>query len=90
MDEKDLYGKTPLHNACIFSHTATAVALIERGAGVNEKGKLGFTPLHFACISGHTATAVGLIERRANVNEKDQLYGKFPLRHASGVILPQR
>ena len=62
-----------LHTACqSFGDTLAAIALIEKGADVNEKDIGGNTPLHYACDSGHTATAVNLIERGASVNEKDK------------------
>ena len=67
-----------LSDACARGDTPAAVALIERGATVNEKNQNGDTPLHEACYSGHTATAVALIERGASVNEKDQ-FGWTPL-----------
>ena len=70
-----------LHDACARGDTLAAIALIERGASVNEQDQFGRTPLHEACSSGHTATAVALIERGASVSEKDQ-NGWTPLYNA--------
>jgi hypothetical protein len=70
-----------LIGACGRGDTLAAIALIDRGASVNEKVQFGQTPLHLACNSGHTATAVALIERGASVNEKDQ-DGQTPLCYA--------
>jgi hypothetical protein len=70
-----------LHDACWSGDTLVAIALIERGASVNEKDRYGQTPLHYACSNGHTATAVALIERGASVNEKDR-DGWTPLHRA--------
>ena len=67
VNEKDQSRCIPLYKACADGHTATAVALIERGADVNEKEhRVGWTPLFYACYSDHTATAVALIERVNN------------------------
>ena len=65
----------------ITTKTGLSVALIERGASVNDKDRDGSTPLHFTCLSGHTATVVALIERGASVNEKNQS-GETPLHRA--------
>jgi hypothetical protein len=72
-----------LNGACQRGDTLAAIALIERGASVNEKDRIGWTPLHLACRSGHTATAVTLIERGASVNEKSQ-FGHTPLHETCG------
>ena len=76
-----LKSEMSLHAACGRGDTQAAIALIERGASVNETNQDGDTPLHDACDYGHTATAVALIERGASVNKKDQS-GWTPLHDA--------
>jgi hypothetical protein len=85
-----------LHFACDLGKTHAAIALIERGANVNEKNTCGMTPLNCACRSGHTALAMALIEKGANMDEKNQT-GKTSLylacqRHktATAVALIER
>ena len=41
----DMYGRTPLHNACINSHLDMVQLLIDRGADVNVADRYGVTPL---------------------------------------------
>ena len=72
MNDKNQFGQSPLHYACLFGHTVTAVALIERGASVDEKDQAGQSPLHYACESGHSDTAIVLLENGAvGLNDRD-------------------
>ena len=78
MHEKDQYGWTPLYLACSSGHAVIAMALIEKGANVNDKNRLGRTPLYYACIWGHSATAMTLLENGAvGVNDRDH-FGNAP------------
>ena len=65
--------ETPLIIACQNGHTETALALIEKGADINQvatgKNNAGATPLHFACGFGHTETALALIKKGADINQ---------------------
>ena len=71
LTEENQNGWTPLHCACYYSHTATAVDLIER-ANENEKDQDGRTPLFRACIFSHSATAILLLEHETvGVNDRD-------------------
>ena len=90
MNRTNQFGRTPLHWASYYGHTAAAVALIERGAGVNEKDHFVENPLHHACQAGHTATAVALIERGAIGMRKVTTDGLLSTQHAALVILPHR
>jgi len=49
VDAKDDRGRTPLHRACENGHTATALALIDRGADIYADDFDERTPLHRAC-----------------------------------------
>jgi ankyrin repeat protein len=87
VNEKGKFVFTPLHNACIFGHTATAVGLIERGATVNEKSQFGETPLFRACVNGHSATPIALLENGAvGVNDRDTRNGSTPSYWACTVM----
>jgi hypothetical protein len=67
-----LKSKMSLHDACRIGDTLAAIALIERGASVNEKDQIGWTPLHAACRSGRSVTAIELLENGAlGLNDRD-------------------
>jgi ankyrin repeat protein len=44
---KDVYGRTPLHWACMNGYKAIALALVDRGADIHEKDKHGKTSADF-------------------------------------------
>ncbi len=70
VNDKD--GYTPLHVACIKSHTEIAMVLIEKGADVNICDKNGCTPLHYECyFNGNTEVVMALIDQGADVNARD-------------------
>ena len=50
---QDVYGDSPLHDACRFGHVAAADALVQNGANKNLKNKLGQTPLDLAAEHGY-------------------------------------
>ena len=65
-----------------YGHTATADALIARGADLAATDIDGWTPLHHAARYGDSATADALIARGAPLNAKDKS-GLTPLNHAT-------
>ena len=69
MNEKDLDGSIPLHYACLSGRTATAVALIERGASVSEKIQIGWTSRIKAMRGYHRSHITNIF----NVNQWDYL-----------------
>jgi len=85
INEKDKYGNTPLHYACMNKNFKIVKLLLEKKdkngnciANVNEKNKEGYSPLHYACIIGDNKLVKLLLEKKnrngnyiANVNEKD-------------------
>jgi len=54
---------------------ATVIALLDKGADVNEVGRSKFTPLHWAAYYGKDDMAKLLLERGANPNVKAGRYG---------------
>ena len=67
-----MQSEMSLHYACESGDTLAAIALIERGANVNEKNQIGWNPLHFACLNSHSVTAIALLKNGAvGVNDKD-------------------
>jgi ankyrin repeat protein len=78
-------GMTPLMHAVRQGYVATAAALLDAGANVNQQNEGdGTTPLLVALINGQYDAAMLLIERGADpslaaVNKKGQGNGVFPL-----------
>ena len=71
-----------LHTASESGDILAVIALIERGATVNEKQPSGRSPLHFACVFGHAATAIALLDNGAvGVNDRSST-GLTPSYHA--------
>ena len=48
LNEKDIYGCTPLHRAAGCGHLKVVVKLVELGAKLNEKNHQGHTPFDSA------------------------------------------
>ena len=62
-------GLAPLHLAARDGHVATAMALVESGADIDQRsGGDGSTPLLIATINGHFDLAMGLFEAGADPN----------------------
>ena len=53
------------------SNKEVVLALIEKGANVNDKDKSGKTPIIYAAENGHGEVVLALIEKGANINDKD-------------------
>lgn len=74
----DNYRDTLLMLIVKNSHREAVLALIERGANVNDKDIWDSTPLMWAAGDGLREVVLALIEKGANVNDKDKS-GKTPL-----------
>eukprot|EP00803_Ostreobium_quekettii_P006412 evm.model.scf_1038.1 EVM.evm.TU.scf_1038.1 scf_1038:4858-7344(+) len=77
INEKDRYGRTPLHWAAEHGHKITAEILIDLGAEVRATENLGRTPIHLAARSTHCELLQSLLEgmeedeRKQVVNMQD-------------------
>eukprot|EP00471_Norrisiella_sphaerica_P008449 CAMPEP_0184499778 /NCGR_PEP_ID=MMETSP0113_2-20130426/42489_1 /TAXON_ID=91329 /ORGANISM="Norrisiella sphaerica, Strain BC52" /LENGTH=1223 /DNA_ID=CAMNT_0026887825 /DNA_START=42 /DNA_END=3710 /DNA_ORIENTATION=+ len=60
-------GKTPLHWAAPFSHSAVIELLLEADADVEARDRRGWRPLHFAVSEGNLEAAETLLEHKSNV-----------------------
>jgi ankyrin repeat protein len=79
-NEKDEYGRTPLHIAIMHGNTEIIKVLLQNGASLNEKTCNGYTPLHFASRYGYIETVKELLFFGAdytiqNVEGEDGLHG---------------
>jgi ankyrin repeat protein len=66
-EEKDQDGNTPVHWACLKSHSDILKALLEKDFLFDHQNKLGDTPLHFACASGFADGVKQLIAKGAKI-----------------------
>jgi ankyrin repeat protein len=62
VDEKNMYGLTPLHIAAENGRLSFAEFLVGNGAYMEESSVQGMTALHFARESGHEGVATRLLE----------------------------
>lgn len=77
INEKNGFGRTPLHLACFFSKTlsseTTVMLLIENGANVNSKDIFNWSPLHSAVRYSGTKSTENtvriLLNSGANIND---------------------
>jgi hypothetical protein len=66
VNEKNQIGWNPLHFACLNSHSATAMALLENGAvGVNDRDICGITPSYSACLRCTADVVIRMIRQGA-------------------------
>ncbi|XP_076335183.1 transient receptor potential cation channel A1 [Tachypleus tridentatus] len=85
MNERDIYGCTPMHYASRKGHLKTIRSLLQLGAVVNLKNNDNQSPLHFAARYGRYNTVRHLLESNRGtliINEMDG-EGKTPLHIAS-------
>jgi ankyrin repeat protein len=84
LNEKDVYGSTPLIIATTFGKTEVALALIEAGADLNITNNDGSTALITAAFFCRTGIVKTLLDKGADKNLKNN-YGSNAL---DGVIAP--
>lgn len=68
IDERGMWGNTPLLIAAQYSHTIVALALIEYGADVCVQNERNATPLLYACAEGAVNLGRALVTRGALVD----------------------
>lgn len=83
-DLKDIHGDTPLHYATRGNHVKTIRALVEAGAGVNEKNRVRDCPLHLAARAGHKEAVKALLALEADT-EKENADGFTPIKCATAA-----
>jgi ankyrin repeat protein len=87
VNDKDLRGRTMLHDASISGEDEVVQYLLSKGADVKLLDAQGWTALHWAASGGHTAVVRELLDAGADVNARDQI-GATPLHWAA--IFDQR
>ncbi|NOR14798.1 MAG: acyltransferase family protein [Candidatus Aminicenantes bacterium] len=83
LNEKDVYGSTPLIIAVTFDKVEVAQALIEAGADMTITNNEGATPLHIAAFFCRTDIVKALLEKGADKNAKNNS-GKTALETVAG------
>ena len=68
---RNVYQRTPLHEACIRGSMDLAMALVDRGADIHSRNVIQSTPLHHACINGNMELAMALVDRGANIDARN-------------------
>jgi len=66
LNEKDMFGSTPLIIAATFGKTEVARALLEAGADMTIGNKEGSTPLHIAAFFCHSEIVKALLDNGAD------------------------
>jgi len=66
LNEKDIYGSTPLIVAATFGKTEVARAVIDAGADINIPNNDGSTPLHIAAFLCRTEIVKALLDKGAD------------------------
>ena len=79
---KNMWGKTPLHQAIVLNKKKIAIKLIVKGTDLNILDEDGKTPLHHATENNIKTISKMLISKGADLNIKDKM-GKTPLHHAT-------
>ncbi len=83
LNEKDVYGSTPLIIAATFDKTEVARALIEAGADMAITSNDGSTPLHIAAFLCRTEIVKALLENGADINAMNSA-GRTALESVTG------
>ncbi len=71
LNERDLFGSTPLVIAVTFGKTEAAGALLEAGADPEIKSNDGSAPLQIASFLGHTEIVRSLLDNGADVYSRN-------------------
>lgn len=65
-NDKDQYGKNPLHMAVYNNHSECVRILLTKNHPLNEKTRTGWTALHYASLSGYMTCIQLLLDAGAN------------------------
>ncbi|CAM9533557.1 unnamed protein product [Ectocarpus sp. 6 AP-2014] len=68
LDERGMWGNTPLIVATQYAHPDIALALIAGGANVTLENERQATALHFSCAEGSVGVVSALLNSGANVD----------------------
>ena len=74
LDQVEVNGATPLSRAAYHGHTRIVVALLDRGAKIDEPNTLRSSPLIVACDNNKCETVELLLARGANINFSSRFY----------------
>jgi ankyrin repeat protein len=70
---RNVYGMTPLMEACSKSHLTVMQMLVQHtgGEGLEEGNEFGRTALHYAAIEGHEEAVAFLLSKGARADSRD-------------------
>lgn len=71
INQKNIYGETPLHYASMTNNVAITQLLINNGALINDKSLIGSTSLMYATILGNWDVVDFLISKKADLTIKN-------------------
>ncbi len=82
---KDWHGDSPLHEAVWQGDSDTMIALLNKGAAVDDVNHMGKTPLHYAAEKGFTGMAKILVTQfKADINKVNK-NNNTPLHYAAAL-----
>jgi len=85
-EQDELYGYTPLHLACLYSHHRVVMELLRKlrsdSCAINTQDKLGWTVLHHAARNGDLEICKQLITHDCKPGTKNKL-GKTACHYAA-------
>ncbi|KAI4201785.1 MAG: hypothetical protein LQ350_002985 [Teloschistes chrysophthalmus] len=90
LERMDVYGRTPLHYACMYGHVAMVQILAERGPStVNQKDHDNFTPLIHGIVHHQLTCVEQLLSHEARIDsdsESDHAPLNLACQHGSIAI----
>ena len=75
-ESRDWYGRTALHEAAYWGHTACLEALLDTGASVHSGDQYGNTPLYYASIRGHVTCVRLLVDAGSDANRRNWFFSR--------------
>ena len=71
LEQENMYGDTPLHDACLEHRAEVTERLIQLGAQLDARNMELKTPLHVASLYGNAEVAQHLIDGNAAISPTD-------------------